>query len=800
VQAFAAGQRERSPLPFLTEARRLYDLVTEGHNGLHYSVARTYWGRDAGTGKPVPGTYTEEWRAALDCTGEGLYVPRRLSPQVVAKHIAGDYDVAWQWPSWTSLAVLDIDCHVREGASMDEYIEAQFRRDAVLAELWRAFEFDAERQPVLLLTPRGGYHLYLPLSRGGEHAERTWPAAWLREHLEHFLAQRGIGLQPGRLELWPAGQSLRLPCGAGMALLRPGNPQHGDDLRLELVGASWQSRANKQEERIERVLVRQRAALVTAFLEAIEEARRPLGEWLGAEEPLWHPVWGPWGLRAKKAALSPHKEDVRGEGGLGPSPAPSDPYSTEPSPGGVLLYGQAFRDRIEALAAEGLSEEGTRHDAVLKLVWHWGVVCGLEKEEALGRLAEWLEAHSHLSATQAVSPRRFVADSLREAGHYWDRHVVPLVGAAGSVGRGRGRVDRVLRPLPEIDREAVLPGVVEAVRPEAALVLQFLRNAASVEGVVANPVSLSGARLKELCGERRVCGEGPDGPQRRRAAVMAVEELVRLGVLQLHTDYATGRHGRLYTCWYRFGSGALPTADGGGALVLAVREVEEGRLEVVAGADGPQVRILEPRVAAEPPQEPRCAGSSGQEGDSQERAAGGVQEPSGMGGQAPASVPSGREQEPWWVRMYLRRAFSPAEFLDGDARRLVPGPFRHRFASAPRSALPTSPALQGPGERERGTGAGPPASLEQAAGASGLDRMAEALCDERERPEAVALRASPAGTEVLAQVVEAASPGGPIAGAPEDQRGQQVAAGEDTSLEAAIAAAWAAFETRRGSG
>ena len=29
--------------------------------------------------------------------------------------------------------------------------------------------------------------------------------------------------------------------------------------------------------------------------------------------------------------------------------------------------------------------------------------------------------------------------------------------------------------------------------------------------------------------------------------------------------------------------------------------------------------------------------------------------------------------------MFQRRAFTPAEFLEGDSRKIIPGPFRHRF-------------------------------------------------------------------------------------------------------------------------
>ena len=46
-----------------------------------------------------------------------------------------------------------------------------------------------------------------------------------------------------------------------------------------------------------------------------------------------------------------------------------------------------------------------------------------------------------------------------------------------------------------------------------------------------------------------------------------------------------------------------------------------------------------------------------------------------------AAIPGGG-RDPWWVRMYKRRSFTPAEFFEGDARKLIPGPFRHRKPTA----------------------------------------------------------------------------------------------------------------------
>lgn len=55
--------------------------------------------------------------------------------------------------------------------------------------------------------------------------------------------------------------------------------------------------------------------------------------------------------------------------------------------------------------------------------------------------------------------------------------------------------------------------------------------------------------------DRRIRIDG----RRHRAEVLAVRELERIGVLAVYVDYSRGRHGRVFTCWYRFGSGKRAT-------------------------------------------------------------------------------------------------------------------------------------------------------------------------------------------------------------------------------------------------
>jgi hypothetical protein len=170
-------------------------------------------------------------------------------------------------------------------------------------------------------------------------------------------------------------------------------------------------------------------------------------------------------------------------------------------------------------------------------------------------------------------------------------------------------------------------------------------------GVYPHPVNLSRMLVEELCGHRRVVGD--DG-RRRRAAVLAVEDLERLGVLALHSDYSTGRHGRRYTVWYRFGSGQLPEQTSE-VLVVGRRLVAEGELVAVVWEPGDQ--------------------------------------PVGRLRHLRDGVTLSDATDSWWRRMYARRAFTPAEFFDAEERRVLPGPFRDRVAKSMRQEASTTDSI-----------------------------------------------------------------------------------------------------------
>jgi hypothetical protein len=146
-------------------------------------------------------------------------------------------------------------------------------------------------------------------------------------------------------------------------------------------------------------------------------------------------------------------------------------------------------------------------------------------------------------------------------------------------------------------------------------------------------VTLSARLAEDLCGDSRLVD---DAGQRRRRHVVAIEQLEAAGILALHTDYSTGRHGRRWTVWYQFGTGVLSPVEVEGR-VLGRRLVEEGELVVIAaqGRGGPRVVV-----------------------------------------RARSHVPIASNV--WWRRMYERRAFTPAEFFEADERHVLPGPYRDR--------------------------------------------------------------------------------------------------------------------------
>jgi len=752
-----AARPARDDAALMHEVGRLYELLAGGDHRLGYNVqgspSLTMIFKD-GRRRVVEGVYQIEaeedeaarekrWRPARTLRGT-TEEPRRFNPFVLSQHVLGRYSVGPEAAGWVQWIALDIDAKANPNDAA-AVAAAVARARAMLAAIWRAFRFGAHRQPLVFRSPGGGFHVWIPLTRGpaSSNPEHTWPSAWVRGWVKLHLQESGLELADGSLELYPAGRRLRAPCGRRMQLLTPLAPDNPDALDL----VPW---AGTQTPRGRDVV-----AMVRAFCDGFEARRLTLAELLDRPEAGWDRFYGFFAWRsaeacaalasAKKRAAAATGTDTRsqqtdevpaaGGGGSGeprrrgkgsgaargdrsvdPDPNSKSPTDEDPdqppAPAGSLTKGPAFRRKVTRLLSEGLTEAARRHDAVMTLVFYYGATCGQGRSAVLDSIERWCRRLGHAGSVTLHEEGLggFIKTCLAEAASYYDGF------SSRWPFRGRGGVP--CAPLAVADH-AVLAAVEYRVRAEAGAVLSWFAGNADAVGWVTEPAELAHGLLRALCPDRRVVVDG----RRRRAVVVAIEELVRIGILTEHADYAVGKHGRVYSCWYRFGSGELPRVlavpetnleaaavagevdapSGAEArqdvpgdaeappLVVAVREVAEGTLRVLS--DGtratPARVVLEPRAALVP---------------------------------RPSDATATRP--PWWARLYARW-FSVGEFLHGDPS-VVPLPGRR----APRPVYPWM----------RESAAAPPAPIGE------LPTAAAA---------AVESRAGPTDGEVLALAVPA---------------------------------------------
>jgi hypothetical protein len=696
-------------------AKKLYLTLADGYAGaLRYNLRRGCALYDVPSRAYDRTSYTSDWVAAKERLGDGTLRLRAANPYTLLQHLQGRYDVALQAPSWTRILVLDLDRPaVRLPAGADEYekelaeLAADRQRDETLERVWVAFRLDEtpDRQPVVLMTPGGGYHLYFPL-------DRHWPVAQSRQILEHHLHHHRLGVKPGVLEIYPSGVPLRVPCGRGMALLRPARPLQADALELQLVHARWVYGTDGTMG-AQTSLRRDVVPLLETFLVDLEVQRRPLEKWLDpdATTPLYAKPWGPWLLREKQSPgvegqdyANQHIEDFKELGPQAPTgvhpvvggspsgslrfpisnppPVQGDLPSAEVAPGGLggasalrgmpggfLLRGAAWWAHVAHLLSHGIPTPKQRHDAALKVAWYYRVVEGRACEEALDQVAVWLDqgiaraaSCGHASYTlRTKGAARFRKETLREVRHYLKKYLSDPPPRRPGVSKGvrSGRLSLAPGDAAVVERfEAPL-------RPAAQSLLSYLATYATEGGRVPGPVALSAQTLEALCGQGRVQDEARG---LRRLANVVLERFEALGVLQRHRNHSAGRHAREYTVWYTFGTGRLPEREEGLGLALGRRAVEEG--ELVAYTSGePGVRVqVELRTAGDVVDTPHA----------------------------------------WWRKMYQRRVFTPAEFFDAEERHILAGPFRDRWpegakstSDAPRTqpemlptpTLPLSPSL-----------------------------------------------------------------------------------------------------------
>jgi len=700
-------------------AEQLCALIASGHDALAYNVdahgaALTMLGGD-GRRRAVSrggegGVDRPAWQRARELV-DGAERDRRFNAWVLERHLAGRYSVAPAAAGWVGWVALDIDAHVMPGSpELAARRQAKERADRVLAGVWRALGCSAERHPLILKSPGGGYHVWLPLTRGetSSNPEHTWPAAVARAWVERHLVATGLELAPGVLEVFPSGRCLRAPCGRGVMLLHATRPSEPDALGL----VPW-SGTMADQQRIDwrgvhtelSMPVRRVVPMVRTFVAQWEAQRRTLADWLGRPEAAWDPTWGFLGWRDEDAAalgeISPAKnsgggnegqksrsqesDDVPGRRGAVPpggvqeglgrsadrrrsdSPIPDD-FLTPPAPdvdlppdpvGAVLVHGRAFKVKVRTYLRAGITASSTRHDAVLCLVFYWGATCGRDLEVVLARLAAWCRAHVHAGSRLGARPRVFLATCLREGRHYFEHYA--------SRWRFRGRGDGGgLVALAPADH-AVLADVDPRVRDEVAVILMWLAGRADDAGRVVEPVQIATGLLARLCGDRRILDEG----KRRRTSTVALAELVRLGVLTLASEYRVGQRGRTWSVWYQFGSGALPRpislpaaqwAELASPLVVAQAPTLAiaAPIEPSADADAARAPIVEARVVGE-----RVVSegllrvlSDGTRGAPRTLLT------LARDVERPTVTPAARL--PWFVRMYRMRPFTPGQLWAPD--------------------------------------------------------------------------------------------------------------------------------------
>jgi len=732
-------------------ATRLYALVSCGHDSLPFNVdargpALTVVGQD-GRRRPVRvvgGEDAPPWQPARELV-DGVERPRRFNPRVLWKHNAGEYSVAPAAPAWVQWVTLDIDAHAASPELAARRL-ARARADRVLGDVWRALNCSAERHPLLQRTPRAGYHLTLPLTRGPASAnpEHTWPAAVARAWVERHLVEAGLELKPGVLEVYPSGRCLRAPCGRGMVMLQATRPDDPDALGLvPWPGTTGGARVDWRGERAELSTPTRRVApMVRTYIDQWAAQRRTLADWLGRPEAAWDPAWGFLGWRdtydeitsAEKNSgevgtgqdsRSQESDDVPGRepaqvsklakgrpgrAGRGravdrsassvpdqlPPPSEPDPDLPPDPAGGPLVRGRAFKSKVRTLLGAGVTEASTRHDAVLTLAFYWFATCGLPIEEALARLEAWCRAYLHLGSRLAERPRTFISTCLREARHYIEHN-----GHGWRRGRGDGGGLATLTPADQAVIGAMDPRLVD----EVTAILAWLAGRAGDDGRIADPVQIASGLLRRLCGDRRVVEDG----KRRRASVLALVELERVGVLTMASNYRVGQRGRTWACWYRFGSGELPRtvalpAEQWAKIEPFTRAPVAPSLAVVPSEapEAPSSPVVEVRVLGERVTEEGLVRvlSDGARGVARTL----ITRAPGVG--LPTVTPAARE--PWFERMWRWRPFTPGRlwssdpsglfaFPDIEARRRMSRSERLAWGgggtSAPTGSAPLAPVI-----------------------------------------------------------------------------------------------------------
>jgi hypothetical protein len=735
-------------------AVQMYAWLSSGHNGLAYNVdprgaaltgvdkdGKRYVVEETGVGV---GENAPAWQRAREIVPRtnAKTVDRRFNARVLEKHLTGSYSVAPAAAGWVQWVCLDIDAHAAGGATdLVARRLARAQADRVLALVWRAFGCSAERHPIVLRSPGGGYHVWFPLTRGPSslNAEHTWPAMTLRGWFERHLVEAGAEIALGVLEVFPSGRCLRAPCGRGMVLLRATRPNDPDALGLEPWPGTMAPRVEWAGVRDQLVApVRQVIPMVETFLAQWDAQRRTPADWMRRPEAAWDPTWGPLAYRdddepgeglgrhesappggEKNSGAEPGGQHTRpqqsddsphggpaglsagsageagrkggkgkgrrgasgvrrqsGVGGVGDAEVRTPEENIGPSAvevdtppdlaGDRLVRGPEFRKKKNDLLVHGVTKPSTRHDAVLFLSFYWYATCGHDIERTLALLSRWCGAFAHAGSSLSPKPEQFRTTCLREARHYLEHyaHRWPFRGRGDGGGLGT---------LTTADH-AVLAAVDPQVRREAAVMLAWLAGRVDADGRIGEPVYMAAKLLERLCGDVRVDEDG----KQRRATVVAIAELERLGVLTLASNYRVGSRPRSWCCWYQFGSGVLPRTVEMPAATWEALEPSGFGVRPASGLavvpetrqDAPSAPLVVVRVVGERavPEGLVSVLSDGARG--RPRTLVTVARDVGR----PTAEPAPSERPAWFVRPFQARQFTPGELWTANAATVTPFP------------------------------------------------------------------------------------------------------------------------------
>lgn len=281
--------------------------------------------------------------------GRGMLTLDRVARHLVGARLPGVYP-QWVAPrgwDWTLFAAIDVDCR----GDPQEFLGRCLRLEAALALL------DVPPEARLVVpTPSGGRHYYFFTTQRIRTAE-----------IAPTLAKVGIIARKGRFEIFPSTtQGLRLPFGHV-----PGGPHRPDE---------W----------LQFIYAYQRGAFPTVNWEFCKHLARQHAGTRGGQRLLFpNDPDEPPEPADELEPPGPARPQVVGRGrplimGLPRERRPDGRQYEGLAAGAIQNSGD-----IRELWKLGIQEEGTRHEAVKQLAWHFVFARGYAEEEATSVISDW---------------------------------------------------------------------------------------------------------------------------------------------------------------------------------------------------------------------------------------------------------------------------------------------------------------------------------------------------------------------------------------------------------------------------